>query len=118
MLRTESVLRTLGEAWREKSPFEIGAEIFRRILEHPEGVEIARVDPERNLEDNIGFDDERIRLAPEPMVAEIVRAAATAPARGRGVSLRARGRPAHALDGEHDPARSLAGGRAADPTAR
>ncbi len=42
MLRTDSVLRTLGEAWREKGPLEIGAEIFRRILAHPEGVEIAR----------------------------------------------------------------------------
>jgi anaerobic selenocysteine-containing dehydrogenase len=80
MLRTDSVLRTLGEAWREKGPLEIGAEIFRRILDHPQGVEIARLDPDRNLEDNIGFDDRRIRLAPEPMIAEIGRAAATVPA--------------------------------------
>jgi anaerobic selenocysteine-containing dehydrogenase len=79
MLRTESVLRTLGESWREKSPFEIGAEIFRRILDHPEGVEIARVDPARNLDDNVGFDDRRIRLAPEAMIAEIHRASGSAP---------------------------------------
>jgi anaerobic selenocysteine-containing dehydrogenase len=81
MLRTESVVRTLGESWREKSPFEIGAETFRRILDHPEGVEIARVDPARNLDDNVGFDDRRIRLAPEAMIAEIHRASASAPAR-------------------------------------
>jgi formate dehydrogenase len=79
MLRSESVLRTLGEAWRAKSPFEVGAEIFRRILDHPEGVEIARVDPDRNLDDNVGFDDRRIRLAPAPMIAEIRRAAESAP---------------------------------------
>ncbi|MET0151317.1 MAG: molybdopterin-dependent oxidoreductase [Candidatus Binatia bacterium] len=79
MLRSESVLRTLGEAWREKTSFEVGAEIFRRILDHPEGVEIARVDPDRNLDDNVGFDDRRIRLAPEPMIAEMHRAAASAP---------------------------------------
>jgi anaerobic selenocysteine-containing dehydrogenase len=80
MFRTDSVLRTLGAEWREKSPFEIGAELFRRILDHPEGVEFARVDPERNLEDNVGFEDGRVRLAPEAMIEEIRRAAATPPA--------------------------------------
>jgi anaerobic selenocysteine-containing dehydrogenase len=80
MLRTDDVLRTLGAEWREKSPFEIGAELFRRILDHPEGVEVARVDPERNLEDNVAFEDGRIRLAPEAMIEEMRRAAATPPA--------------------------------------
>jgi anaerobic selenocysteine-containing dehydrogenase len=75
--RTESVLRTLGEEWRERGPFAIAAEIFRRILEHPEGVEIGRTDPERCLELNIGFDDKKIRLAPPPMIGEIARAAVT-----------------------------------------
>jgi anaerobic selenocysteine-containing dehydrogenase len=80
MLRTASVLRTLGSEWSEKGPFEIGTELFRRILDHPEGVEIARLDPSRNFEDNVSFDGGRVQLAPEAMVAEIRRAATTPPA--------------------------------------
>ncbi|MBI2962136.1 MAG: molybdopterin-dependent oxidoreductase, partial [Deltaproteobacteria bacterium] len=79
MMRTASVLRTLGEAWRDESPFEIGTEIFRRMLAHPEGVEVARIDERRNFDDHVGFDDRRVRLAPEAMIAEIRRAAAAPP---------------------------------------
>jgi anaerobic selenocysteine-containing dehydrogenase len=79
MLRRDSILRTLGADWRERSSFEIGTEIFRRILDHPEGVEVARVDPERNLEDHVGFDDGRIRLAPAAMIEEIRRALSAPP---------------------------------------
>jgi anaerobic selenocysteine-containing dehydrogenase len=79
MFRPESVLRTLGPDWEGKLPFEIGTELFRRILAHPEGVEIARQRLETNLEDHLGFADRKIRLAPEPMLPEIQRAIATAP---------------------------------------
>ena len=75
--RTEAVLRTLGEEWRDAGPFAIGCELFRRILAHPEGVEIARVDAEASLHANIGFADKKIRLAPAPMIDEIARAAHT-----------------------------------------
>ncbi len=80
MLRFPSVLRTLGPEWAARSPFEAGAELFRRILDHPEGVEFARLSEETNLEDHVGFDDGRIRLAPAAMLAEIARAVATPPA--------------------------------------
>jgi anaerobic selenocysteine-containing dehydrogenase len=79
MLRTASVLRTLGPAWETRGPFEIAAEVFRRILDHPEGVEVARVSEDTNLADHVGFEDGRVRLAPEPMLAEIGRALATPP---------------------------------------
>ncbi len=75
--RLDSVVRTIGEEWREKGPFAVAAEVFRRIVAHPEGVEIARTAPERNLDMNIGFDDKKIRLAPPPMIDEIARAART-----------------------------------------
>jgi anaerobic selenocysteine-containing dehydrogenase len=75
--RTDAILRTIGEQWREKGPFAIGNEIFRRILDHPEGVEIGRTDPDRCLDLNIGFEDKKVRLAPPPMIDEIARAAAT-----------------------------------------
>jgi anaerobic selenocysteine-containing dehydrogenase len=75
--RMDSILRTIGEQWRDKGPFAVAAEIFRRILEHPEGVEIAKTDPDRNLDLNIGFEDKKIRLAPPPMMDEIARAART-----------------------------------------
>ncbi len=80
MLRPAAVLRALGPEWETKSPFEIAAELFRRILAHPEGVEIARLATETNLKDHLGFDDGRIRLAPEAMLQEMRRAAATPPA--------------------------------------
>ncbi len=77
MMRPAAVLRTLGPEWEAKSPFEIAGELFRRILDHPEGVEIARINPDTNLEDHIGFEDGRIRLAPEPMIREMQRAKET-----------------------------------------
>jgi anaerobic selenocysteine-containing dehydrogenase len=79
MLRFPDVVRALGDEWQQKSPFEIGTELFRRILDHPEGVEIARLSETTNLEDHVGFDDGRIRLAPRPMLEEIRRAVATPP---------------------------------------
>ena len=76
-VRLEAMVRALGEEWREQSPFAVAAEVFRRILAHPEGVEIGRVDPDRGLEAVIGFDDKKVRLAPPPMLEEIGRAART-----------------------------------------
>jgi len=55
MLRLPSVLRTLGPDWQPRSPFEVAAELFRRI-----------------------------RLAPEPMLEEIRRALTSAPAHDAG----------------------------------
>jgi anaerobic selenocysteine-containing dehydrogenase len=79
MFRPESVVRALGPEWEGKSPFELGTEVFRRILAHPEGVEIARQRMETNLVDHLGFADKKIRLVPEPMVPEVRRAIATEP---------------------------------------
>ena len=81
MLRTDAVLRTLGSDWQAKTPFGIGSELFRRVLDHPEGMEMARVSEETNLDDHINFDDKRVRLAPKEMVEEVGRAVATPPAR-------------------------------------
>ncbi|HUI26023.1 MAG TPA: molybdopterin-dependent oxidoreductase, partial [Candidatus Kryptonia bacterium] len=83
MMRGDGVVRALGSEWQGKNPFEIAAELFRRILAHPEGVEIARVATETNLVDHLGFDDKRVRLAPAPMLKELARAVATPPTRDR-----------------------------------
>ncbi len=80
LLRPASVARTLGPAWEGRAPFEVAAELFARIMAHPEGVEIARVAEATNLEDHVNFEDKRVRLAPEPMLAEIRRALASEPA--------------------------------------
>jgi formate dehydrogenase len=77
--RRESILRTLGHDWSDKGPLELAEETFRRVLEHPEGVEVACVDPSRNLDEHIGHADKRIRLSPPEMVAEMERAAGEAP---------------------------------------
>jgi anaerobic selenocysteine-containing dehydrogenase len=79
MLRPDAVLRTLGPAWEGKTPFEVGAELFRRILAHPEGVEIARQRLETNLDDHLGTADRKIRLTPAAILPEIRRAIATVP---------------------------------------
>jgi len=78
--RRESVLRVLGAEWEDADPFELAAEVYRRILAHPEGVEIARLSEENNLADHVGYDDGRIRMAPETMIEEIGRAIETKPA--------------------------------------
>lgn len=76
--RRESVLRSFGDAWKDAGPFELAMEIYRRVLEHPEGVEIARAVPVSEMYDaHVGWGDKRIRLAPEAMLPEIARAIAT-----------------------------------------
>ncbi len=85
--RRNSVVRTLGEQWRERPAGEIGEEIFGRLLAHPEGVEVARVSDTGNLEDNLGWEDGRIRLAIEPMLAEMRRALETTSATTREFPL-------------------------------
>jgi anaerobic selenocysteine-containing dehydrogenase len=75
--RPASILRTLGKEWEGRNPFELAAELFRRILAHPEGVEIAKADADHVLDANLGWPDKRIRLAPPEMLAEIARADAT-----------------------------------------
>jgi anaerobic selenocysteine-containing dehydrogenase len=72
--RRDDVLRALGPDWTGASPFELASEIYRRILAHPEGVEIARLDPEANLDSHIGYDDGQVRLAPVLLIDEIARA--------------------------------------------
>jgi anaerobic selenocysteine-containing dehydrogenase len=73
-LRRDAVLRVLGDGWQQGSPFELAAELFRRILDHPEGVEIARIGVDTNLDDHIGYEDKRIRLEQPEMLDEIRRA--------------------------------------------
>lgn len=77
--RREEIVRSLGTRWRYRSPFAIAEELFRLLLAHPEGVEIARMNPETNLREHIGYDDGRMRLAPSQMLAEIRRALQSEP---------------------------------------
>ncbi|RMF24075.1 MAG: hypothetical protein D6760_04125 [Deltaproteobacteria bacterium] len=75
MVRPQTVVRALGAEWADRSPFEIGWEMFRRILDHPEGVEVGRYDEETSWRDEIiGFEDKRIRLAPESLIEQVRRA--------------------------------------------
>src|SRR4029450_12803108 len=62
-----------------RPPFGVARGLFRRILAHPEGVEIARQRLETNFEDHLGFADRMVRVLPEPMVEELRRAIATEP---------------------------------------
>src|SRR5262249_24913157 len=79
LFRRDSVVRTLGAGGEGRAPFELATEIFRRILAHPEGVEVARQRAETNLADHVTFPDGLVRLAPEPMLGELRRAVETPP---------------------------------------
>ena len=80
--RREAVIRALESdsnngskgKWSRLSASQLGLEIFRRMLAHPEGTVVAVVDRDNNLDRSVGWEDGRIRLAPEPMLAEIDRA--------------------------------------------
>ena len=77
MLRRRAVLAVLGPAWKWRDPIAITDELFRRLLEHPEGTEIAHLDIQSNLQDHVRFRDKRIRMAPAPMLRELARALET-----------------------------------------
>ncbi len=72
--RREAVVRALGDDWKDADAANLGLELFRRMLDHPEGVIIAIADRDKNFEFNVGWDDKRVRLLPGPMIAEITRA--------------------------------------------
>ncbi len=74
--RPAAVVRALGGEWKDAGPARLGLEMFRRMLAHPEGVVIAVADRAKNFESNVGWEDKRVRLLPEPMIAEIERALA------------------------------------------
>ena len=73
MQRRDEVLAVLGDGWRRRDPFAIGRELFRRILEHPEGVHLATLPVNGHLERAIEYPDGKIRLMPEPMAEELRR---------------------------------------------
>lgn len=80
--RRDDVIRVLGDEWRERSAAELGEEVFRLVLAHPEGVEIARLKDEDNLAEHTGYGDGRVRLSPEAMMGELERAIEERPETG------------------------------------
>jgi len=79
LTRRQEILRTLGRNWRFRSPFALAAELFRRILDHPEGIEILKLSTDDNLGDHIQFADKHVRLAPQPLLDEVTRAVRARP---------------------------------------
>ncbi len=73
MVRPEVLKRSLDERWQAAGPFELGIELFRRILDHPEGVEIGRFEEDEFGASQLGWDDGKIRLLPEALVTEFAR---------------------------------------------
>jgi anaerobic selenocysteine-containing dehydrogenase len=73
LTRRRDLLRTLGRRFRFRSPWGLGKILFERLLRHPEGIEAARVDASAHLESICNYRDGRVRLAPRPMVEEVVR---------------------------------------------
>lgn len=80
LARKPAVVRVLGPEWEEKSEFEVGMELYRRLLAHPEGIDVAELDVDANLDERVGFEDGKVRLLPEEIEAEIGRAITSRPA--------------------------------------
>jgi predicted molibdopterin-dependent oxidoreductase YjgC len=72
--RKDDVLRTLGAEFADKDPFAIAEEMFSRIMAHPEGVEVGCLDSTSTLDRYMGYEDKKVRLAPEAMISEMERA--------------------------------------------
>lgn len=77
--RRDSVLRTLGADFASANPFELGLELFSRVMAHPEGVEIAKADADNPLDAALRHEDGRVHLSPDLLLKEIERAIATQP---------------------------------------
>lgn len=83
----DNVVRAL-EASGERTPRgPLGQALFRRILDHPGGVEIARLDPTRNLEEFCTLPGHRLQLAPGAALAEVARALRAMPPSDRAFPL-------------------------------
>lgn len=72
--RRAAVLRTLGPGYARRGPFALAEALWQRLLEHPEGVEVACLDPDENLSDHLRLP--RARLALPAMLDEVARALA------------------------------------------
>ncbi len=75
--RPQGVATALGVT--SDNPFELATASFQKLLDHPEGTLFVVEDFDNNLDDNIGYEDKKVRLAPAPMLSEIGRAAETSP---------------------------------------
>ncbi len=79
LVRPDAIKRVFGKRMDTDDPFEIGHQLFEEILAHPEGLEIARLNPETNLQDHTGWEDKKIRLLPQELTTEIARCKSTPP---------------------------------------
>lgn len=73
MGKRKHILRAHPEC-EKKSAFEIGETLFKGLMDHPEGIEIMRLDPERNFEQHVRRG--KVDLAPSQILPEIERALA------------------------------------------
>ncbi|MCO4745897.1 MAG: molybdopterin-dependent oxidoreductase [Proteobacteria bacterium] len=74
LTRRADVVRQFPELAKTRNPVAITQWLFKQVMAHPEGAILGRLDVEHHLQDHIGYADGRIRLAPEPMLAELERA--------------------------------------------
>ena len=74
--RRDDVIRAYPELSSRRNPFAIGEFLFSRMLEHPEGMLLGKLDEARNLEDHCRRAGGKMNLSPEPMLREFDRAAA------------------------------------------
>lgn len=74
------VIRHLGSDYRFASPFRIAKELADRIMKHPEGVQVALKDVEKNFAEAVRTRDGKVNLVPKvvpPLIAEAIAYSAT-----------------------------------------
>ena len=69
--RLDDVKRSLNKKESRLNKFQIGELLFEKLMKNPRGVEMAKLNPDKNLEDNLMYADKKIRIAPEVMLSEI-----------------------------------------------
>ena len=73
LTRRAQIERALPEAKAIRNPFALGEMIFQKMLDHPEGVIVGRLDQERNFEEYCGYRDKKARIWQADFAADIER---------------------------------------------
>lgn len=68
MLRRKDMLRVLGSKYRWKSPFAMARITYRRIINNPQGLAVARLNPINNFQHAVRNHDKKIDLLPKPIL--------------------------------------------------
>ncbi len=71
LTRRDEIARVWPETKKMLNPFAVGEFLFQKLLDHPEGVIVGKIDKSRNFADNCNHEDGRAHLLPAELVQEL-----------------------------------------------